>query len=100
MAGEITEEDLWKAIAKVKYPAIDRTLVNLEMIKDIKIEEDKAIILIVLPFPRIPIINKITKSVRELIEGLGLKADVKFSLMDREEREALLKRERDTLKGL
>ena len=49
------EEHVKKILEKVKHPEIDANLIELGMIKDIKVEENKAKIALAFPFPGIPI---------------------------------------------
>lgn len=100
MHEPISEEEIWKAISKVKYPALDRALVELDMVKDLKVKITKVIVTIALPFPSSPIINKIVRSVKKSLEELGFKAEVKITLMSKEEKEKFLGMEKDTLKEL
>jgi metal-sulfur cluster biosynthetic enzyme len=100
MPEPITEEEIWKAVSKVNYPALDKSLVDLNMIKDLKVKITKVIVTIAVPFPSSRIINKLVRKVKEPIENLGFKAEVKVTLMSKEDREKFLNIERDTLKGL
>ncbi len=100
MPEPITEEEIWKAVSKVNYPALDKSLVELNMIKDLKVKITKVIVTLDVPFPNSRIINKLVRSIKEPIEDLGFKAEVKINLMSKENREKFLNIEKDTLKGL
>ncbi len=54
MAKEISEEDIRQVVSEVKHPAIDRTLVDLGIVKEIAIEGNKVLVTIALPSPGIP----------------------------------------------
>ncbi len=54
MAKEISEEDIRQVVSEVKHPAIDRTLVDLGIVKEIAIEGSKVLVTIALPSPCIP----------------------------------------------
>ena len=41
MSGKISEENVRKILADIKHPAIDRTLLDLGIIKSIKTENKK-----------------------------------------------------------
>ena len=54
MTKNISEQDVHEAIAKVKHPAIDCTLVELGIVKDIEVKGDKVVVTIAFPVPNIP----------------------------------------------
>jgi len=72
MSKNFTKENIRKAIAGIKHPAIDHTLLDLRIIKDINIENDKAKIVLTFPFPNIPIRDYLINSLREPIDKLGI----------------------------
>ena len=88
MSGKITKEDVYKRIEKIEHPEISKTFKELGMIGEVKIENNKATINIILPMLSVPVIlkgiliNLIEKSIKEL----GLELDVEFSEMDIERR--------------
>jgi len=88
MAKNISEQDVRKAIAEVKHPAIDCTLVELGIVKDIKVNGDNVVMTIAFPVPNIPIRDMIVNSVREPIARLGVECQIKETIMDPTEREA------------
>lgn len=99
MAKNISEQDIRKVLAEVKHPAIDSTLVELGIVKDIKIEGDKVVVTIVFPVPNIPIRDTIINSVKEPIAKLGLGCVVKETIMGHQEREVFLDKEQKNWKG-
>jgi len=99
MAKEILKEDVQGAIAHVKHPAIDRTLVDLRIVKKISIKDNKVTIIMAFPFPNIPIGDYLVNSVREPIEKLGAEVEVKITVMDQEELERFLAIEQESWKG-
>ena len=50
MTTTISKEEIHQAVAKVRHPEIDRTLVELGMIKDIAVGDDTVILSMALPF--------------------------------------------------
>ncbi|MCK4339444.1 MAG: DUF59 domain-containing protein [Candidatus Cloacimonetes bacterium] len=88
MSVKITKEDVYKRIEKIEHPEISKTFKELGMIGEVKIENNKATINIILPMLSVPVIlkgiliNLIEKSIKEL----GLELDVEFSEMDIERR--------------
>jgi len=93
MAKNISEKDILNLLAKVKHPAINRTLRELGIIKDISIKDNKVLITMALPFPNIPIIDQLVSSIKEPIEKLGVEVEVKQTIMNQEELQAFLKME-------
>ncbi len=96
MAEGITEEDVWKIIAKVKHPTINCPLVDLGMIKDIKFKGNKAIVTLAFPSPGIGTITKLAQIVKESMEELGFEVEFIYTLMNKDERAAFFKKEKET----
>lgn len=69
-----TEADIQKALSTVNDPDIQRDLVSLGMIKDIKISADKVAFTVVLTTPACPLKGKIEKDCREAVEKVVGKA--------------------------
>jgi len=93
--GEISEEKVRNAVAQVRHPAIDRTLMELGILKDITVEGDKVIITLAFPFPGIPIRELLIESVRKPVEEMGAKVEVKTTVMTAEELQAFLAMEQE-----
>ena len=51
MAKEKSEEDIRQVVADIKHPAIDRTLVDLGIVKEIAVKGNKVLFLWLFPFP-------------------------------------------------
>ena len=98
MAKDVSEEDVRKAIVNVMHPAIDRSLIDLGIVKGISIKNGRAVVTFAFPFPNIPIKELLINSIREPIEKLGLKVDVKETVMNQQEREAFLAMEQESWK--
>ena len=88
MANNISEEEIRRAVAKVRHPEIDRTLVELGMIKDIVVRDDKVILTMALPFMEIPIKDYLVNSVQQTVTKLGVEIEVKLTEMNQEQRES------------
>ena len=54
MANGKSEEDIRQVVAEIKHPAIDRTLVDLGVVKEITVTGNKVLVTMALPFPGIP----------------------------------------------
>ena len=100
MVNNISEEDFRKAVAQVKHPAIDCTLMDLGIVKGITVKGDKVAVTIAFPVPNIPIRNIIINSVKEAIAKLGAKCQIKETLMSQQEREIFLDKEQKNWKGI
>ena len=90
MTNNISEKEIHQAVAKVRHPEIDRTLVELGMIKDIALEDDKVILSMALPFLGIPIRDYLVHIVEEVVTKLGVEIEVKLIEMNKEERDAFM----------
>lgn len=99
MSKNILEQDVRKVLAWVKHPMIDRSLLDLGIIKDISVENDKIEITLAFPFPNIPIQEHLIDSVREPITKLGAEVEVKLTVMNQEELQKFLAMEQDAWKG-
>lgn len=98
MAKEILEKDIHKALEQIKHPAINSTLIDLGIIKKISTKENKVTIIITFPFPNIPIGDYLVNDVREAIEKLGAKVEIKITIMNQEEQKRFLVMEQENLK--
>jgi len=99
MSKNISEQDVRKVLAWVKHPMIDRTLLDLGIIKDIRVESDKIEITLAFPFPNIPIQDHLIDSVRGPITELGAEVEVKLIVMNQEELQKFLAMEQDAWRG-
>jgi ATP-binding protein involved in chromosome partitioning len=100
MAKSISEQEVRQTLSKIKHPAIDHTLIDLGILKDITIRNDKVEITLAFPFPEIPIKDYLINSVQEPIEKLGAEVEVKIDVMNDEERQAFLAMEEKSWKGI
>ena len=102
MAEAITEEKARAAIAPVKHPAIDRTLVELGIAKDVKVEENTVTITLALPFAGVPgqVRHMLMSSLQEPLEKLGAEVAFDVVIMDPEALQQFLKLEQEGWKGL
>jgi len=98
MTKEILEKDIRKALEQIEHPAINSTLIDLGIIKEISTKENKVTIIIAFPFPNIPIGDYFVNSVREAIEKLGVKPEIKITVMDQEEQKRFLTMEQENWK--
>jgi metal-sulfur cluster biosynthetic enzyme len=99
MARKISEEDVQKAVGQVKHPAIDHTLLDLGIVKDITVEGNKVTVTFAFPFPNIPIKDRLVNSIREPIEELGAEVEVKITEMNQAELQKFLTMEQEAWKA-
>jgi ATP-binding protein involved in chromosome partitioning len=99
MAKEISGKDVQNIIAQVKHPAIDCTLADLGIVKEVSLKDNKVTIIMAFPFPNIPIGDYLVNSVKEPIEKLGVEVEVKLMVMDQGELERFLAMEQENWKG-
>jgi metal-sulfur cluster biosynthetic enzyme len=101
MTRNILEEDVHQAIKQVMHPEINRTLVELGMVKDIALKDDKVTLTLVLPLLSIPISIKdyLVNSLQQAVMKLGAKIEVRVAEMNQEERLAFLAMEQESWKG-
>jgi metal-sulfur cluster biosynthetic enzyme len=95
----ISEEDVRNVLAWVNHPMIDRSLLELGIIKHIAVEQRKVKVTLAFPFPNIPIKDHIIGSVREPIQKLGAEIELKLTVMNRDELQKFLAMEQDAWKG-
>lgn len=100
MASTVSENEIRQVIEQVKHPAIDRTLVELGIIKDKTFEGNKVILTFAFPFPNVPIKDYLINSVKRPLEELGLEVEVNTTIMNQEERQRFLALEQESWKGL
>jgi len=99
MDEKISKEDVQNAIAQVKHPAIDSTLLDLGIVKDISVNEKKVTITLAFPFPDIPIKDHLVNSVKNPIKKLGVEVEVKITVMSQDELEKFLAMEQRYWEG-
>jgi len=86
----------------VTHPAINRTMVEMGMVKDIILEHGKVTLTVALPILAMPasVKDDLVNSLCEAVMGLGADAEVKITEMNQEERQAFLAMEWESWQGL
>jgi len=100
MANGISEEEVREVIADVKHPAINCSLLDLGIVRDIAVTENGVTVTMAFPFPGIPIKDLLVESVRRPVEELGVDVVVENRLMTAEERAAFLEIEGKHWRGM
>jgi len=74
-------QTLQAEILKIKHPVIDQTLVELGIIKKVRIAQKIAIVFLAFPFvgisvEELPVRNQIVKSIRQVIMRFGFEVKI------------------------
>jgi len=86
----ITKEQVLEALKGVEDPEIHQSLVELNMVRNIRIDGDRVSLEVVLTIPGCPLKSKIGEDVENALKALGAKdVDVTFGSMTEQERAAL-----------
>ena len=99
MDTNISEEDVRNVLAWVNHPMINRSLLELGIIKHIAVEQRRVKVTLAFPFPNIPIKDHIIHSVREPLQKLGAELELKLTVMNHDELQKFLAMEQDAWKG-
>ena len=103
--SNISDQDVHKALSQVRHPVIERNIVELGIIKKITIKNYIATITLAFPFlgvpaKDIPIRSQIINDVKQSVENLGLKLQLKQVEMTSEELKTFLAIEKETWKDI
>ncbi len=96
----ITKEQAIEAIKEVKHPAIDRTLLDLGIVKHVSADEEKVYVTFAFPFPSIPIADTLISSISQPLQAIGATVLVDMVLMTEEEKQKFLQMEQEAWTGL
>ncbi|MCD6456952.1 MAG: DUF59 domain-containing protein [Methanophagales archaeon] len=103
MAKEKSEEDIRQVVAEIKHPAIDRTLVDLGIVKEIAVKGNKVLVTMALPFPGIPaqvrdyLVNSVVEQIKKM--DVEVEVELKITIMNQEELQAFLAMEQESWQG-
>jgi metal-sulfur cluster biosynthetic enzyme len=102
VARNISEADVRRAVGQVMHPQIDRSLVELGMVKDIALDDGRITLTLVLPILGIPVTVKdyLVDSLRQSVATLGPNVEIRIAEMNQEERLTFLAMEQESWKGL
>ncbi len=91
----ITEKDIMEVLKTVKDPELGRSLVDLGMIRDVKIEGDKVKVTVALTIAGCPMKKRIAEDVENTIKTLGVReVEVELTTMTPKEREKIFGKEK------
>lgn len=86
------EEAIIQAIQRVEHPEISRSLVDLGMVQDIQVSEDRVALKLVLPFLGIPIAVRdyMVHSLQQAVAGFDAELEIQVAEMTPAERQRFL----------
>jgi metal-sulfur cluster biosynthetic enzyme len=91
--GTLSEKEIHQVITRIKHAAIDCSLVDLGIVKDVTIKGDKVAVTLAFPFANIPIKDYLIMSVKMPLEKLGAKVAIETTVMNKEETQRFLEME-------
>lgn len=94
-----TKQDIINAISEVQHPAIAYSLLDLGIVKDVTLDENKAKVTFAFPFPNIPIAEQLVNSIYGPIFLLGFDFEYSIVQMTEEEKAKFMQMEVDGWKG-
>jgi metal-sulfur cluster biosynthetic enzyme len=97
--GTISEKEIHRVVSEIKHAAIDCSLVDLGIVKDVTIKGNTVTVTLAFPFANIPIKEYLVMSVKVPLEKLGAKVKVKTTVMDEKESQRFLEMESKYWKG-
>ncbi|HIE16087.1 MAG TPA: DUF59 domain-containing protein [Bacteroidales bacterium] len=84
---KLTRDQAWKILEKVEHPAINFSLAQLGILKDIDISGEMLTITLALPFPNIPIIDTLINSLVEPLSDYEMEIGIETILMTEQEKQ-------------
>ena len=90
--------EVYKLVKDVGHPAIDHTLFDLGIIKEVDVEENIVSVVFAFPFPNIPIEDQLVGSVAAPLVEKGMDFKYRVDLMSEEEKSKFLKMETEAWK--
>ena len=90
--AEITEAQIMEALRRVNDPEIHRSIVDLQMVRGLKIQDGKVSFTLALTIPECPLRDQIAQDARQALQALPGVREVEVTLgaMSAEERQAVL----------
>jgi metal-sulfur cluster biosynthetic enzyme len=103
--SRISEQNIHKALSQIRHPVIDRNIMELGIVRTVKIENNVVVITMAFPFIGAPakdisIRNQMITDVKKSVENFGLKFQLKQTEMTPEELNRFLGIEKETWKDI
>ncbi|RKY04858.1 ATP-binding protein [Candidatus Poribacteria bacterium] len=87
MGRKVKEEWIWEALKKAKHPETGKSLVELGMIRDVKVKGGRVRLTVALPFKNVPVKDQIVENARKAVEGVEGVEEVEVELVEMTPRE-------------
>lgn len=97
---KIKKEKVLDAISQVMHPAINLSLSQLGIVKNVNAAENKVDVLFAFPFPNIPIAEQLIGSIARVVTAEGLEFSYEIVIMTEEEKQRFLQLEASAWKGM
>ena len=95
----LTKENLIDELSKIMHPEVNHSLIDLGIIKNIEIVENKAKMIFAFPFPDIPIADVLIKSVEKPVSELGFSLSYNVRIMTEDEKNKFMIMEEEDWKN-
>ncbi len=97
----LSEKDVLQAISKTQHPEIDGSLLELGMIKEVRVEQETVRVTMNLPFPEVPIRDHLVQMVKDAIaeKDEAAEVEVSFATMNEAQREDFRAKAREKWKS-
>ena len=82
-------------LSKVKHPAIDNSLINLGIVSNIDLVDNKVSVVFAFPFPNIPIAEQLVASIENPVREMGLDFEHTIRVMTDAERALFMQLEQE-----
>ncbi len=93
-------KEVLNVISGVKHPAIDHSLVDLGIVRDIEVYNKTVLLKFVFPFPNIPIADTLINSIEVPLSKIGYSLLPEVILMNEQEKARFIQMETEAWKGL
>ncbi len=95
----LTLKDVVNIISKINYPGIKYSLTDLGIATDIKLIENKVVLVFAFPFTHLLVDSELIKSVSQPLHDLDLDFEYEIRMMTEEEKSKFLQMEAEASKG-
>ena len=96
----MNKKEVNKILERVMHPEIDASLIELGMIKDIKVRGKRVNLTLSLPFLGVPIEGMLIDSIKKALRENGLDVEIKEDIMGAKERDKFLKISKEKWKSI
>lgn len=90
---QVTLKDVENTISRIKYPGIEYSLIDLGIVTDIKLIENKVALVFAFPYAHLQIDSELIKAVSQPLHDLDLDFEYEIRMMTEEEKLKFIKME-------